>query len=119
LVTALASVIAHAVDPLRSITAAARVVADARAGVVLTRSGAVMPLPGLREHPLLAASSPVLTAATQHLADRSTYASFLCPYWQQQSHERHARITVLACPSQPAIHLAAAVLLSAPATCAG
>jgi GAF domain-containing protein len=39
LITALASVIAHAIDPLRSITAAARIVTDARAGVVLTRVG--------------------------------------------------------------------------------
>jgi AraC-like DNA-binding protein/DNA-binding CsgD family transcriptional regulator len=114
LITTLASVIAHAVDPLRSITAAARIVTDARAGVVLTRGGAAPPLPGLGGHPLLAAGSPVLAAAAQHLADGPTYASFLCPYRQQQSLGSHARVTVLACPSQPGPQLAAAVLLSAP-----
>lgn len=114
LITTLASVIAHAVDPLRSITAAARIVTDAQAGVVLARGGATLPLPGLGGHPLLAPGSPVLAVAAQQLADRSTYASFLCPYRQQQSVERHARVTVLACTSQPALHLAAAVLLSAP-----
>jgi AraC-like DNA-binding protein/DNA-binding CsgD family transcriptional regulator len=114
MITTLAPAIAHAVDPLRSITAAARVVTDARAGVVLAQSGAVLPLPGVGGDPLLVAGSPVLAAAAQHMADGSTYASFLCPYRQQQSLERHARVTVLACASQSATHLAAAVLLSAP-----
>lgn len=111
LIGALAPVIAHAVDPMRAITAAARIIANAQAGVVLTRGGNTLPLPGLNAHPLLAPGSPVLTVAARQLADGSTYASFLCPY-AGEPEERHVRVTVLACPAQPPYHLVAVVALS-------
>jgi AraC-like DNA-binding protein/DNA-binding CsgD family transcriptional regulator len=114
LIGALASVIAHAVDPMRAITAAARIITNAQAGVVLTCGGNALPLPGLAAHPLLAAGSPVLTVAAQQLADGSTYASFLCPYAGRAPEKRHVRVTVLACPDQPPYYLVAVVVLSPP-----
>jgi AraC-like DNA-binding protein/DNA-binding CsgD family transcriptional regulator len=114
LVSALASVIAHAVDPMRSISAAAQIIANAQAGVVLTRGGDTLPLPGLGTHPLLGAGSPVLTVAAQQLADGSSYASFLCPYAGPEIEGSHIRVTVLACQTQPPYHLAAVVVLSPP-----
>lgn len=114
LIGALASVIAHAVDPMRAITAAARIITNAQAGVVLTRGGNALPLPGLSAHPLLVSGSPLLTVAAQQLTDGSTYASFLCPCAGREPEERHVRVTVLACPAQPPYHLVAVVVLSPP-----
>src|SRR5262245_62060590 len=57
LVGMLGPTIASAVDPMRSIRVAARIVDDAVAGVVLTGGGHPIPLPGLGTHPLLADGS--------------------------------------------------------------
>jgi AraC-like DNA-binding protein/DNA-binding CsgD family transcriptional regulator len=114
LIGALAPVIAHAVDPMRAITAAARIITNAQAGVVLTRGGNALPLPGLGAHALLAAGSPVLTVAARQLADGASYASFLCPCAGREPEGRHVRVTVLACPAQAPYHLVAVVVLSAP-----
>jgi DNA-binding CsgD family transcriptional regulator len=114
LLAQLAPLIAHAVDPLRSITALAALVTDAVAGAVLTRGGAVIPLPGLPKHRLLAAGSPVLTAAVAGLAGSALHAVFLCPQPHPRTAPRWMQVTVLARPPEPPGYLRAAVLLSPP-----
>jgi DNA-binding CsgD family transcriptional regulator len=109
----LAPVIAHALDPMRSAIRVARVVADARAGVVLTRAGDVLPMPGLPSHALLGTGSGVMTVAIERLA-AAGYSSFLCPNPATDVPDGHFRITVLACPSDAPHYLVAVVLLSPP-----
>ncbi len=60
-IAAVTAVIAHGLDRTREIAATARIVEETIAGVVLTRGGDTLPLPGLPDHPLLApgtSSSP-------------------------------------------------------------
>jgi DNA-binding CsgD family transcriptional regulator len=110
----LASRIASAVDPLRSLATIAGIVHEAVAGVVLAPSGAVLPLPGLPGHRLLAAGPGVLATATVQLAEGGPHASFLAPLPDAEGGETHARITVLAAPPDLTL-LAAAVVLVSPA----
>jgi DNA-binding CsgD family transcriptional regulator len=118
LIDQLVPIIAHAIDPMRSIALVAGMVVDAHAGAVLTRAGALLPLPGLPSHPLLNPALPVLAVATERLANASAYASFLCPYPGQGAYD-YVRITALACPVQPNSDLSAMVLISAPGEMAG
>jgi DNA-binding CsgD family transcriptional regulator len=111
LVGTLTSMIAAAVDPMRSISTVAGMVSDATAGVVLNRAGDPLPLPGLRSHVLLLAGSDLLPVAFSQLNGRIV-ASFLCPYRAGQSADRQVRITVLACPPEVPDYLAAIVLVS-------
>ncbi|MHA6793478.1 response regulator transcription factor [Pseudonocardia bannensis] len=111
LIGTLAPMIAHAVDPLRTITAAAGLVRGATAGVVLTRSGQALPLPGLGAHPLLGAGSGLLAVAAR-LADGRAHAVFLCPLAGPDPAGGHVRVTVLGCPTQSPHHLVAAVVLA-------
>ncbi|MFY1688631.1 LuxR C-terminal-related transcriptional regulator [Plantactinospora sp. WMMB782] len=106
--------IADAVDPMRSIVNLSRIVADATAGVVLTRGGEVLPLPGLGEHPVLRADSTVLAVAVASLVDGAAHTSYLCPYRTAQGLVGHVRVTVLPCPSSVPAHLVAIVLASHP-----
>jgi len=59
----LAPVLAHGIDPMRSLLTAARLVRAATAGVVLRADGGCQTLPGLQTDALLAPRSPVLAAA--------------------------------------------------------
>jgi DNA-binding CsgD family transcriptional regulator len=77
LLAALGPVLSHAIDPLRSATAAARTVRSASAAAILTRAGEVQPLPGLPGHHALRPGSPVLTTARTMLDGPQT--SFLLP----------------------------------------
>jgi DNA-binding NarL/FixJ family response regulator len=105
--------IASAVDPLRSLSTIARMVHAAAAGIVLAPSGAVLPLPGLPGHRVLAPGSAVFAAAAAQLAEGGPHASFLAPLADPDGAETHVRITVLAAP--PDLQLfAAAVLLVSP-----
>jgi DNA-binding CsgD family transcriptional regulator len=110
----LASSIASAVDPLRSLATLAGMVHTAGAGIVLAPSGAVLPLPGLPGHRLLAPGSGALAAATAQLAEGGPVVSFLAPLPVAEGVETHARITVLAAPPDLRL-LAAAVVLVSPA----
>jgi DNA-binding CsgD family transcriptional regulator len=111
---ALAPMIANAIDPMRSITAAAQIVHDARAGVVLTQSGATLPLPGLADHPVLRRGSAVLDVAADWVGSGRVHGTFLCPYGEAGYPDDHLRVTVLACPSTAPQYLSAIVVLSPP-----
>jgi DNA-binding CsgD family transcriptional regulator len=119
LIGRLAPMIAYAVDPLRSIVAAAQLVHDASAGIVLTRDGKALPVPGLPVHPLLSQGSPVLTVVTEQLAGAPHCLSFLCPYSTQGDVDSHVRVTVLPCQPQPACCPAAVVVMSPPGSLCG
>jgi DNA-binding CsgD family transcriptional regulator len=73
----LSPLVAMSVDPLRSIAAAAYLVQDAAAGILVTRTG-LMPLPGMPAHRLLSPGSSTVAAALELLAT-SAHACFLSP----------------------------------------
>jgi len=104
--------IAHAVDPMRTVAQTARIIGDAEAGIVLTRAGGTLPLPGLPTHPVLTEHSDVLTAAAERLSYGRVYSSFLCPYSGKDAAERHVRITMLACVPQTSYPAVAVILVS-------
>jgi DNA-binding CsgD family transcriptional regulator len=108
----LTAVIGPAVDPLRSLAAIAGLVERATAGIVLAPSGAVLPLPGLPGHRLLAPGSEAIAAATVQLAAGGPHASFLAPLLEPDGTEAHARITVVAAPPDLQVFTAAVVLVS-------
>jgi DNA-binding CsgD family transcriptional regulator len=108
----LASSIASAVDPLRSLATLAGLVHTASAGTVLAPSGAVLPLPGLPDHRLLAPGSGALAAATAQLAQGGPLVSFLAPLPDADGAGTHARITVLAAPPDLRLFAAAVILVS-------
>jgi hypothetical protein len=114
LLGAVARLMAHAVDRMRTIRAAAGLVHDATAGVVLSRGGNVQPLPGLPTHRVLAAGSLALAEAAERLDAGDAYAVFLHPS-PGSAHGDGAlmRISVLNCRGEGADHLRAVVLISA------
>ncbi|MGY1632957.1 LuxR C-terminal-related transcriptional regulator [Geodermatophilus sp. SYSU D01186] len=121
LVGLLATPIATGVDPWRSLAAIARGVEPATAGIVLTPSGGVQPLPGLPGHRLLEAGSGVLAAAASQLAEGGSLVSFLAPPpavagdgVAADGAGTHVRITVMAAPPDVRF-LASAVVLTGPA----
>lgn len=105
----LAPLIAHAVDPMRSVSALATLVGDAVAGVVLTRGGHLESLPGLPGDPLVDAGSPLPFVAASALRGR-LQAVFLAPCGDDSL----VRVIALACPPQPPGHHRAVVLLAPP-----
>ncbi|MCU1670282.1 MAG: DNA-binding transcriptional regulator, CsgD family [Blastococcus sp.] len=111
LIGLLAAPIAFAVDPLRSMATVARLVHGAAAGILLAPSGALLPLPGLPGHRLLAPGSGVLVAAALQLAEGGPYASFLAPAQGTDGAET-VRITVLAAPRELELFAPAVVLIS-------
>ncbi|ROP28346.1 LuxR C-terminal-related transcriptional regulator [Couchioplanes caeruleus] len=110
----LAPLIAHAVDPMRSITTLAALVGDAVAGVVLTHTGDTVAVPGLPGHRLLTPGAPVPTEAATCYADGDTRAAFLTPSRQTHAAPGYLKATMLACPDQSPHDLTAIVLLSPP-----
>jgi DNA-binding CsgD family transcriptional regulator len=114
LICVLAPVIANAVDPLRSITTMAKIVADAYAGIVLTRALNTLPLPGLPDHRLLHVGSDVLAVAAKRVSTHGGYGSFLCPDPAHDAPGGCTRITVLASPPDAPHCLAGMVLVSPP-----
>jgi DNA-binding CsgD family transcriptional regulator len=67
LIGAVTGVMAHAVDRMRTIRAAAGIWHDAVAGAVPTHGGNALPLPGLPNHRLLTSGSPVLVSPAPDL----------------------------------------------------
>jgi DNA-binding CsgD family transcriptional regulator len=114
LMSKLIPMIADAVDPIRSIAVAVGIVRDAEAGIVLTRAGNALPLPGLPSHPLLSPGSAVLTTVVERLTDGNVHATFLCPRPGRDAADGHARVTMLACPPQSPHHMTAVVAVSPP-----
>jgi DNA-binding CsgD family transcriptional regulator len=115
LLEVLAPHIAAALDPLRSLATIARFVGRAAAGIVLAPSGAVLPLPGLPGHRLLAPGSGVLSTAAVQLAQGGPFTSFLTPLPRPTGGggaETHVRITVLAVPPDVGPFAAGIVLVS-------
>jgi hypothetical protein len=113
LLGAVTRVMAHAVDRMRTIRAAAGLVRDATAGVVLTRGGSVQPLPGLPAHPVLAAGSLALAEAVERLDSGDAYAAFLHPVpVAADAAGGLLRVSVLGCTDRGADHLRAVVLVS-------
>jgi len=111
-IAAVTGVIADAVDRTQDIAEIARIVGRASAGVVLTRGGDVLPLPGLPDDRLLAPGSPILTVAADELADDGAYTSFLAPTPGVDG--ELVRVSALDVARRDLDHLSAAVLLSAP-----
>jgi DNA-binding CsgD family transcriptional regulator len=111
LVGALVPTIAAALNPMRLISAAALIIRDAQAAVVLTRAGKTLPVPGLPGHPLLHQGSPVLGVAATILAAQGEYAAFLCPYATADA-DGEVRVTVLDCAKHPPYYLTGAVVVS-------
>ncbi|MFI7601425.1 hypothetical protein [Actinoplanes sp. NPDC049681] len=102
--------IAHAIDPLRTVSAIARLVGDAVAGVVLTRGGAIVPLTGLPDDPLLAPGSPLMVAVAARSVAGHPLLTFLCP--DDRAESGLVRVSMLVCPPHPPGHLRRVVLLS-------
>jgi hypothetical protein len=113
LLGAVTRVMALAVDRMRTIRAAAGLVHDATAGVVLTRGGNTLPLPGLPAHPVLAAGSSALAEVAERLDAGDAYAVFLHPA-PGPAHDTGPllRVSVLDCPGEGADHLRAFVVVS-------
>jgi hypothetical protein len=113
-VAAVTELIAYGLDRAREIAATARIVEAANAGVVLTRGGDTLPLPGLPDHRLLGPGSRILATAARELTDSDTYITFLAPA-TGAGDGGLVRVTALNCARPPLDHLRAAVLLSPPA----
>jgi hypothetical protein len=111
-VAAVTAVIADDLDRTRDIAKTARIVARASAGVVLTRGGDVLPLPGLPDDRLLAPGSPILTVAAEELANSDAYTSFLA--LTPGVDGELIRVHALDFAQRDLDHLSAAVLLGAP-----
>jgi hypothetical protein len=113
ILAAVTTVIADDLDRTREIATIARIVATAEAGVVITRSGDALPLPGLPDDPGLASGSPILAAATHELSAGGPYTAFLAPVAGPDG-DLLVRVTALDCALPELDHLSAAVLLSPP-----
>ncbi|SFL21731.1 helix-turn-helix transcriptional regulator [Geodermatophilus ruber] len=114
LLGAVTGLMAHAIDRMRTIRAAAGLVRDAAAGAVLTRGGNVGPLPGLPTHRVLAPGSLALAEAAERLDAGDAYAVFLHPAPGSDSDAGALlKVSVLDCDEGPD-HLRGVVLVSPP-----
>jgi hypothetical protein len=118
ILAAVTRTIADDLDRTQEIATIAMIVGTAEAGVVLTRGGETLALPGLPDDPLLAPDSPILAAVTQELSVGSPYTAFLAPA-AGPAGERLVRITALDSARPDLDHLSAAVLLSSPGNLRG
>jgi len=107
-IAAITTVVADELDRSRDIAETARIIEKADAGVVLTRGGDVLPLPGLPDDRLLAPGSPILAAAADELADSGAHITFLAPAPGTDG-EQLVRVTALDFSRPDLDHLSAAV----------
>jgi DNA-binding CsgD family transcriptional regulator len=105
--------LAAGIDPLRSLTTAARVVNGATAGAVLYCDGSPGPLPGLPGDALLADGSPVVAIARACVESGRVFASFLWPRGGRHAPVGYVRVSVLAGTEDPSGSLLGTVVLSA------
>jgi len=117
-IAAVTAVIADALDRTRDIAETARIIERANAGVVLSRGGDVVPLPGLPDDPLLATGSSILAVAAEELIISRPYTTFLAPSVGDDG-EQLIRVTALDFARPDLDHLSAAVLLSPPGDLCG
>lgn len=110
----LTPLLAQVIDPLRSLTTAARLVHGATAGTVLRPGGGTAPLPGLGTDAMLAADSPVVDVARAYLDDGQVFASFLWPSGGRHAPDGHVRVTVLASPERELAYALGTVVVSPP-----
>jgi DNA-binding CsgD family transcriptional regulator len=110
----LAPALTYAIDPLRSLVAAARLVPGATAGVALHEDGDTEALPGLGHHPLLAADSPALVAARAAVLAGDIHASFMWPLGGLHAPGGFLRITALAATEDVPAPRNGVVLVSPP-----
>ena len=109
-VAQLAPLIARGLSPMRSLLATARIVRGATSGVVLLQDGTTCPLPGLEDHALLVADSPIVKIARGALLAGQVYRSFMWPARDGPGATDHARMTVLAAAEVPAFVLGTLLL---------
>jgi hypothetical protein len=112
-VAAVTTVIADDLDRTKDIAETALIIHRASAGVVLTRGGDVLSLPGLPDDPLLVPGSAILTVAADELANSGAHTSFLVPE-PGTGGEHLIRVTALDFARPELDHLSAAVLLGPP-----
>jgi DNA-binding CsgD family transcriptional regulator len=110
----LTSVLAHGIDPMRSLLPAARLVRGATAGIVLRTDGGSSPLPGLDGHAVLDVGSPPVTVARSAIESGCVYTSFLWPLTDDAGPAEHVRVTALACTWDAPAMVTGMVLLSPP-----
>ena len=108
----LAPVVAHGLDPMRSLLVAASLVRGAIAGVVLRADGGCEALPGLPSDALLVPRSPVVAVARERLGDTKVCSCFLWPVGGPHAPAGHVRVTVLAAPEDAPPGLMAVAVLS-------
>lgn len=108
----LGPVLAHGIDPMRSLLTAAHLVHGATAGVVLYIDERCQALPGLPADELLTPSSPVLATARERIGDGHVYSSFLWPVGGSHAPRGHVRVTALAAPEDVPPGLTGLALLS-------
>jgi hypothetical protein len=106
LLAGLRPIIATALDRLPSFAAAAQLTGDAVGGVVITRAGRGVRIPGLPTHPLLVEGSPALTVARRFVRARGTVSTFL-----SKGAGGLLRVSVLDCRDETADHLCSLVLV--------
>lgn len=109
----LAPLIAEGLSPIRTLVATTRIVRGATAAAVLLADGTTCPLPGLEDHALLAADSPVVEIARETLRAGQVYRSFLWPSRDGAATGDPIRLTVLAAGDGP-VSVLGVLLLSAP-----
>jgi hypothetical protein len=115
MIATVTQVIAHGLDRTREIAEIARIVEAATAGVVLTRGGDVLPLPGLPGDRVLAPGSRVVATAAAELTTSAGYVTFLAPTTgPDDGNSGLVRVTALDCARPDLDHLASAVLLLPP-----
>ena len=107
-----APVLGQALDPLRSLLPAARLVQGATAGAVLRRDGGTAPLPGLPGHSLLFPGSPLTVASRSAIVEGHIYSSFRWPLGGPHAPEGLTRVTTLASAENGLGHLSGLVILS-------